>query len=212
MLWASGNFSGWLVFQNWHPCLFRQVQANLNSFVGWWTAPSATSWIITCTEFLPNAWHCSKLLIYLTLPHCCKWLWSGYPMKWTSSHPHWKYRGQEITDHRWWVMKQGFRLGQYNLVTEYHCCYCSATKSYLTLCDPMDCSTPGFPVFHYLLEFIQTHVHWVGDAIQLSHLLSPPFSSCPQSFPASGSFPISWLFSTGDQSIGASAPVLPMNI
>ena len=64
-----------------------------------------------------------------------------------------------VAEHRWWVMKQGFRLGQYNLVTEYHCCYCSATKSYLTLCDPMDCSTPGFPVFHYLLEFIQTHVH-----------------------------------------------------
>ena len=47
----------------------------------------------------------------------------------------------------------------------------------LTLCDPMDCSTPGFPVLCYLLEFAQTHVHWVGDAIQpstslLSH--SPP--------------------------------------
>ena len=52
--------------------------------------------------------------------------------------------------------------------------------------DSMDCSTPGFPVIHYLLEFAQTHVHWVSDAIQLSH----PFSSCLQSFPASGSFPI----------------------
>ena len=38
---------------------------------------------------------------------------------------------------------------------------------------PMDCSTPGFPVLHYLLEFAQTHVHWVGDAIQPSHPLSP---------------------------------------
>ena len=37
----------------------------------------------------------------------------------------------------------------------------------------MDCSTPGFPVLHYLLEFAQTHVHWVGDAIQLSHPLPP---------------------------------------
>ena len=43
-----------------------------------------------------------------------------------------------------------------------------------TLCNPMDCSTPGLPVHHQLLVFIQTHVHWVGDAIQLSHpLLSP---------------------------------------
>ena len=43
-----------------------------------------------------------------------------------------------------------------------------------TLCDPMDCSTPGFPVHHQLLELTQTHVHWVGDAIQLSHRLSSP--------------------------------------
>ena len=44
----------------------------------------------------------------------------------------------------------------------------------LTLCDPMDCSTPGFPVHHQLPEFTQTHVHRVGDAIQPSHPLSSP--------------------------------------
>ena len=43
-----------------------------------------------------------------------------------------------------------------------------------TLCDPMDCSTPGFHVHHQLLEPTQTHVHWVGDAIQPSHPLSSP--------------------------------------
>ena len=43
-----------------------------------------------------------------------------------------------------------------------------------TLCDPMDCSTPGLHVHHQLLEFTQTHVHRVGDAIQPSHLLSSP--------------------------------------
>ena len=43
-----------------------------------------------------------------------------------------------------------------------------------TLCDHIDCSMPGFPVLHYLLEFAQTHVHWVDDAIQSSHPLSPP--------------------------------------
>ena len=42
------------------------------------------------------------------------------------------------------------------------------------LCDPMDCSTPGLPVHHQLPESTQTHVHWVGDAIQLSHPLSSP--------------------------------------
>ena len=45
-----------------------------------------------------------------------------------------------------------------------------------TLCDPMDCSMPGLPVHHQLLEFTQTHVHWVGDAIQPSHPLSSPSS------------------------------------
>ena len=53
-------------------------------------------------------------------------------------------------------------------------CYCSVNKLCLTLWDPMDCSTPGFPVLPYLLEFAQSHVHWVGDAIQPSHPLSPP--------------------------------------
>ena len=53
------------------------------------------------------------------------------------------------------------------------CCY-SVANSCLTLCHPINCSIPGFPVLHYLLELAQTHAHWVGDAIQLSHpLLSP---------------------------------------
>ena len=62
-----------------------------------------------------------------------------------------------------------------------------------------------------LLEFAQTHVHWVSDAIQP---LSPaiPFSSFTQPFPASGSFLMSQLFTTGSQSDGASASVFPMNI
>ena len=52
--------------------------------------------------------------------------------------------------------------------------FSSATQSCLTLGNPMDCSMPGFPVHHQLPEFTQTHVHWVGDAIQTSHpLLSP---------------------------------------
>ena len=57
-----------------------------------------------------------------------------------------------------------------------HCsCYCClVTHLCLALCDPMDCNTIGFPVLHYLLEFTQTHVHWVSDTIQPSHsLLSP---------------------------------------
>ena len=52
--------------------------------------------------------------------------------------------------------------------------FSSAAKSCPTLCDSMDCSMPGLPVHHQLLRFTQTHVHWVDNAIQSPHLLSPP--------------------------------------
>ena len=56
-----------------------------------------------------------------------------------------------------------------------YCCCCSVAKSCMTICGPMDCSIPGFPVLHYLPEFAQIRVHWVSDAIQPSHPLpSPP--------------------------------------
>ena len=86
-------------------------------------------------------------------------------------------------------------------------------KSCPAFWNPMDCSMPGFPVLHCLSEFAQTHVHGVSGAIQLSHPLLPSFSSCLQSFLASGSFPMSWLFTSGGQSIGApaSASTIPMN-
>ena len=82
------------------------------------------------------------------------------------------------------------------------------------LCDPMDCSTPGFPVHHQLPKLAQTHVHRVNDAIQLSHPLSSP---SPPAFSLSqhqGFFLMSQFFASGGQSIGASvsASVLPMNI
>ena len=81
----------------------------------------------------------------------------------------------------------------------------------------MGCSKPGFPVLHYLPGFAQTHVHvqlvsqWCHPTIWSSVV---PFSSHLQSFPASGSFPVSRLFASGGQSIGASAStsVIPMNI
>ena len=57
--------------------------------------------------------------------------------------------------------------------------FSSVTQSCLSLCDPMYCSTPGFPVDHQLPEFTQTHVHRVSDAIQPSHPLSSPFPQPP---------------------------------
>ena len=61
--------------------------------------------------------------------------------------------------------------------------FSSVTQSCLTLCDPMDCSTPGLPAHHQLLEFTQTHVHRVSDAIQPSHPLSSPLLP-PSIFPS----------------------------
>ena len=89
--------------------------------------------------------------------------------------------------------------------------FSSVAQSCLTLCDPMDSSLPGLPVHQQLPKLTQTHVHWVGDAIKPSHPLIT-FSSCLQSFSASGSFQMSKFFTSGGQSIGASASVLPMNI
>ena len=93
--------------------------------------------------------------------------------------------------------------------------FSSVTKLCPTLCNPMDCSSPGLPVHHQLLKLAQIHVHQVGDAIQTPHPLASPLLPL-QSFPASGSFPMSQFFASGGQSIGAaasaSASVLPMNI
>ena len=82
----------------------------------------------------------------------------------------------------------------------------SVAPSCPTLRDPMDCSTPGFPVHHHLQEPTQTH--------RRCHPTTSSFSSHLQSFPASGSFQMSQFFTSGGQNIGvsASASVLPMNI
>ena len=75
-----------------------------------------------------------------------------------------------------------------------------------TLCDPVNRSTPGFPVHHQLPEFTQTHIHRVGDAIQSSHPLIPS-SPCTQFFPGPGTFPRSLLFTSDDQNTGASVSI-----
>ena len=99
----------------------------------------------------------------------------------------------------WLLSDKGFQLTSVQLLSR------------VWLFATMDCSTPGFPVHHQLPELAQTQVHRVGDAIQPSSSVVP-FSSCLQSFPASGSFPMSQLFPSCGQSIGAStsASVLPM--
>ena len=71
--------------------------------------------------------------------------------------------------------------------------FSSVAQSCPTLCDPVNCSTPGLPV-HQLLEFTQTHVHQVSDAIQPSHPLSSPSPPAPNPSQHQESFPMSQLF------------------
>ena len=93
----------------------------------------------------------------------------------------------------------------------YYCC--SVIQSCQTLCNCMDCSMPGFPVLHHILDLAQTQDHWVHDAIQTGHPLSSPLL-LPSIFPSIRTFsnesalPFRW------SSIGASisASILPMNI
>ena len=88
--------------------------------------------------------------------------------------------------------------------------FSSVTQSCPTLC-PMNRSTPGLPVHHPLLEFTQTHVHRVGDAIQPSHPMSSP--SPPSPNPSQHQSLFQWQFFILDgQSIGASISVLPESI
>ena len=90
---------------------------------------------------------------------------------------------------------------------------CSVTKLCPTPYNPMECNLPGFPVLYSLpvCSNLCPLSEWCYPTTSSSVAL---FSSCPQSFPASASFPFSWLFTSGGQSIGASAStsVLPMNI
>ena len=90
-------------------------------------------------------------------------------LSWLSGHPTgvWELLGHAERNHALW-------LGSESHSSQKICC--SVSQLCQTLCDPMDCSMPGFPVLHYFLKFAQTHVHWVGDTIQPSHPLLPPSS------------------------------------
>ena len=113
----------------------------------------------------------------LGLGQCLLWWKRDQSLRWSSwgyknhtcslqdCHGPWRYRGS-------WPqkLKQEFpTMVQFS----------SVAQSCLTLCDPMNRSTPGLPVHHQLPEFTQTHVHRVGDAIQPSHPLSSPSPPAP---------------------------------
>jgi len=103
---------------------------------------------------------------------------------------------------------QIYPYNNFNLVLQF-----SSVQSYLDLCDPMDCSTPGFPVHHQSLELLNScPLNWWCHPTISSSIV--PFSSCHQPFPALESFPMSQFFTSGGQRfvVSASTSVLPMNI
>ena len=99
-----------------------------------------------------------------------KWIWAevGFP-GWV--------KGPDVRWNLWLIkpMRSEIKIGEVSrdcLLSWVICC--SVAQLCLTLCNPLYCSPPGFLVLHYLLEFAEKHVHWVGDAIQPSHPLSSP--------------------------------------
>ena len=107
------------------------------------------------------------------------------------------------------AMERRVKGAQFNSVQ-----FSSVAQSCLTLCDPMDCSTPGLPVHHQLQEITQTHVHWVGDAIQPSHPLLSPSSPAFNLSQHQGLFQcVSSLHQVAKVlEVQLQHPVLPMNI
>ena len=108
----------------------------------------------------------------------------------------------------WYLLSRHNHLGKWLFK---NCC-CSVTKPCLTLCDPMEYSRPVSSVLYCLPEFAQIHVRWFSDANLTISSSAAPFSFCLQSLPASESFPMSRLFTSGGQSIGVLASVLLVNI
>ena len=162
---------------------------------------------VSCSVMYDSLWSC--------LLACQAPLSMGFsrPKYWSGSHPllpgifltqgsnsgllHCKQILYYLSNHR----KSGISFSQFSSVAQ----LCQ------TICHPMDCSTPVFPVHHQLRELAQTLVHWVSDAIQLSHPLSSP---SPPAFNLSQHQCLFQFFASAGQSIGVSAStsVLPINI
>ena len=146
--------------------------------------------------------------------------WMASPVQWTwvwtSSGRWWRTWGLKELDTTEWLNNN--HLGHHKVMSRVPCTiyyvliqFSSVAQSCPTLWDPMDCSTPGFPVHHQLPELTQTHVHWVNDAIQPSHPVIP-FSSCFQSFPASGSFQMSQFFVLVPQNRKSNTPLIILHM
>ena len=126
-----------------------------------------------CDNEIPNLGGLNKRNLFLTVLEAEK----SKIKRLADSVPWWGGVSWLADSHRLTVSsRRGLRERARTVFFLFIICCCSVTKSCATLCGPMDCSTSGLPVFHCLPQFSQTHVHWVSDAIQPSHPLSPPSS------------------------------------
>ena len=102
-------------------------------------------------------------------------LWSHPDISWSLINiPHDLINIWVTRKHSYHVLSTMNCKRPHNIHISFSLGYCSVAKLYSTLCNPMDYCMPGFCILHHLLESAQTHVHWVGDAIQPSHTLSIP--------------------------------------
>ena len=108
------------------------------------------------------------ILMILTLKYAI------FKPRWSFIHP-WNSNNLES----WFFYGKFFIVSEECSWISHSVQFSSVAQSCLTLCNPMNHSMPGLPVHHQLLEFTQTHVHWVGDAIQPSHPLSSPSPPAP---------------------------------
>ena len=104
---------------------------------------------------------------------CCLVLW---PIFWLGHLFFWNWAAEAACVFLRWILCQLLHLLSFSPFLPFFLFCFIAVQSLcrVWLCDPVDCSTPGFPDLHHLLEFAQTHVHWFGDTIQPSYPLSPP--------------------------------------
>ena len=163
---------------------------------------------------LPDRFEYHSGTVHYILKVCSRYIPYTYThFSWIHVNVTTKWQGAKLVRFKDILHKYIRYLYYYRYIITYLYQFSSVAQSCATLWDPMNCGTPGLPVHHRLPEFTQTHVYWIGDAIQPSHLLSSP---SPPAFNLSqhqGLF--KWVSSsqTGGQSIrvSASTSVLPMN-
>ena len=135
--------------------------------------------MIGCSSKIQEMGHGGFQLVVMTPFFACDWSGDGCVAQFWAKHHWWKSMGHFPSRRKFWFLKPpscwdaGVQMWYLENMNNEHQ-FSSVIQSCSTLCDPMDCSTPGFPVQHQFPELTQTHVHRVCDAIQPSYSLSYP--------------------------------------